>query len=286
MARKGKIGIDYFSHDVDMLQDKKIKIIKAKHGLVGYAVYLRLLEELYRENGYYLQIDEDFNILFSDDNRLDYNVYISILNDCIEKELFNKKMYENYKILTSNRIQINFCSATERRKEVEFISEYLLVDLEKKYTTGKVNVSILSLNADISTQSKEKVKRKEIEIESKSKEIRLTKLENLVSEIKILKLSERLEKKFIEFIKYRKNETKKELISLRPINSAIKNVGKDFKDENHLIDSIEESMNSGWMKIVPTRNFKSTNNSNIEESYIDKMIRENKHNDILEAEEY
>ena len=71
MARKGKVGIDYFSHDVDMLQDKKIKIIKAKHGLVGYAVYLRLLEELYRENGYYLQIVEDFNILFSDENRLD-----------------------------------------------------------------------------------------------------------------------------------------------------------------------------------------------------------------------
>jgi len=95
MARKGKVGIDYFSHDVDMLHDRKVKILKAKHGLLGYAVYLRLLEELYRDKGYYLQVDEDFNILFSDDNNLDYNVYILILNECIEKGLFNQSLYKS-----------------------------------------------------------------------------------------------------------------------------------------------------------------------------------------------
>lgn len=161
MARQTKPGIDYFSHDVDMLQDKKIKIIKAKHGLMGYAIYIRLLEEVYRENGYYLQIDEDFNILFSDDNNIDYNVYILILNDCIEKGLFNKKMYDKHSILTSERIQSNYFSATERRKSVSFYKEYLIADPLQHYNIEKLNVYINSLNVNIGTQSKVKGKEKE-----------------------------------------------------------------------------------------------------------------------------
>lgn len=160
MAKTGKVGLDYFSHDVDMLQDFKIKIIRAKHGLVGYAVYLRLLEEIYRDKGYYCNITEDFNILFADDNKIDLNVYINILNDCIEKDLFNKEMYENYKILTSSRIQNNYCEATQRRKNVSFVENYVLICLHDVYNE-KVNVNIYK-------QSKVKESKKKVkEIESK-----------------------------------------------------------------------------------------------------------------------
>jgi hypothetical protein len=162
MARSGKIGIDYFSHDVDIMQDPKIKVIKAKHGLLGYAVYIRLLEELYREKGYYLQISEDFNILFCDDNNLDYDVYILILNECIEKGLFDEKLHNKYSILTSWRIQKNYCDATQRRKEVFFFKEYMLIKPSDEFSE-KVNVYISTLNADICTQRKGK------EIESKKK---------------------------------------------------------------------------------------------------------------------
>ena len=166
MARQGKAGLDYFSHDVDMMQDKKIRLIKAKHGLLGYAIYLRLLEELYRENGYYLQIDEDFNILFCGDNNIEFDVYINILNDCINKNLFCEKMYKKHNILTVERIQRNYVSGTERRKEVNFIKEYLLIKPREMYS-DKVNVCIESLNVninplndDIGTQKKrEEIKR-------------------------------------------------------------------------------------------------------------------------------
>ena len=179
MARETKPGIQYFSHDVDMLQDKRIKIIKAKHGLIGYAAYLRLLEEVYRENGYYLHIDEDFNILFSDDNNLDYNVYILILNDCIEKGLFNKEMYEKFSILTSKRIQQNYFDATERRKSVTIIENYMVLQPSEKYVQ-KVDVNIETLNVnieaekvDIGTQSKvkeSKVKKNKIKEDKTKKE--------------------------------------------------------------------------------------------------------------------
>jgi len=164
MARPNdsKVGLDYFSHDTDILQDPKIRLLKAKHGLLGYAVYLRLLEELYREKGYYLQINEDVDILFCDDNNIEYDVYISILSECITKGLFNSKLYEKYNILTSNRIQLNYIAGTKRRKSVSFYEEYLLVDVKDKYNDDDTDVYIVPLNDDISRQSKEKEKEKEI----------------------------------------------------------------------------------------------------------------------------
>ena len=152
MARKNKVGIDYFSHDVDMSQDKKVKLLKAKHGLLGYAVFLMLLEEIYKEDGYYLNIDDDFNILFCDENRLDISKYNRILDDCIIHGLFDRKLYDQYKILTSERIQINYCSATERRKEVTFFDEYLLLKTSKYYNQ-KINVNINSINVNINNQN-------------------------------------------------------------------------------------------------------------------------------------
>lgn len=152
MANQVKAGLDYFSHDVDILQDKKIKLIKAKHGLIGYAIYLRLLEELYRDKGYYLQIDDNFNILFSDENNIDKNVYINILNDCINFELFNKKIYEKYTILTSKRIQQNYCKATKRRKEIEIIEEYLLLNIDDVNILNE-NVNIIQIDVNINTSN-------------------------------------------------------------------------------------------------------------------------------------
>lgn len=203
MARKGKIGIDYFSHDVDILQDKKIKLIKAKHGLIGYAIYLRLLEEIYRDTGYYLQLDENFNILFSDDNKIELNEYILILNDCINIDLFNKKIYEKYNIITSKRIQLNYFSGTERRKEVEFIKEYLIIDPLLNYKTDKVNVNIISLNVDINALNAD------IGTQSKGKESKVEEKE--ISRRVIDKLNELGNKSF----RYGKNNTENIIARLR-----------------------------------------------------------------------
>lgn len=70
MGRQIKKGIDYFSHDVNMKEDLKIKLLRAKFGLTGYAVYNLLLEDIYKDS-YYLKIDEDYILLFSADNNID-----------------------------------------------------------------------------------------------------------------------------------------------------------------------------------------------------------------------
>lgn len=166
MARKTKTGLDYFSHDVNMIGDRKIRLLRAKHGLLGYAIFLRLLEEAYKEFGYYLEINKEFNLLFCDDNNIDLTVFENVINDCIDFDLFDKKTYENFSILTSKRMQQNFFEAAGRRKKIQIYKEYLLLNFNdvninlENVSVNSLNANINSLNANISTQRKEK-KRKE-----------------------------------------------------------------------------------------------------------------------------
>lgn len=44
MARPIKNNADYFSHDIGMRNDMKIKALRRKYGLVGYASYVMLIE--------------------------------------------------------------------------------------------------------------------------------------------------------------------------------------------------------------------------------------------------
>lgn len=247
MARKGKVGIDYFSHDVDMLSDRKIKLLKAKHGLIGYAVYLRLLEELYQDKGYYLEINEDFNILFSDDNNLDLNVYILILNDCINHELFDIKIFEKYSILTSKRIQLNYLTACERRKGIDIYSEFLLFDIEDVNIKAD-NVNILSLNADIGTQSKKKGKREEKENEKTE-----------------------LEKAIDEFIEFRKS-IKKPLKTEHSINLLISNLNKLATDDETKVEILNQSILNGWQGIFELKNKKQFTSSKPKQTMIDPSM--------------
>lgn len=261
MARQIKAGLDYFSHDVDIMQDKKMRMIKATHGIIGYAIYLRLLEELYRDNGYYLQIDDDFNILFSDDNNILIDVYINVLNDCINKKLFNETMYKKYSILTSERIQKNYISGTERRKEVVFIKDYLLIKPIELYSDkvnvviNDLNVDINSLNADIGTQRKVKyIKEEEIikvyksypEAGNKKDCIVLIKNHLKTYEVdELVRATERYQKETIE-----KRKGFPELKYQNPktfFNKTILNYVDEFYEEN--VNTIkDESKNNKWQQ--------------------------------------
>lgn len=76
----------------------------------------------------------------------------------------------------------------------------------------------------------------------------------LGEQLEELSISNNLKEKFVEYLDYRK-EIKKPLKTMRPINSAIKNIGKDFRDEQHLIESMDFSMNKEYQGIIPTKSF-------------------------------
>lgn len=128
MARPQKAGLDYFPLDVDMDQDDKLFLIEAKHGLVGFAIVVRLFMLIYKE-GYYRHYDEDREaFILAKRFSTDVNVINNVVNDCINEGLFNKNLYEKYGILTSRGIQRRFMEVCKRRKEVNFIREYFLLN--------------------------------------------------------------------------------------------------------------------------------------------------------------
>lgn len=149
MARVTKKGIEYFSHDVDMSADRKIKLIERKFGYTGYAVYVKLLEEIYREEGYFLKMDdEELEFLFE---LLDLEEVKEIISELVKRNLFDSDKYDEFGILTSERIQENYIVGTGRRKAVTMIKEYIID--EEVFEECKQDVNIKSLNVDIKEEN-------------------------------------------------------------------------------------------------------------------------------------
>lgn len=143
MSRKNKVGLYYFSHDVDMSNDIKMKYLTAKHGITGYAIYNKLLEIIYGERGYFMHFDKRFAMLFFSDNKIEFETGMNIINDLLEENLFSIELYKTYQILTSARIQQNYITGTCRYMYIELIQEYLLVepnDYQTKNTKREIRV--------------------------------------------------------------------------------------------------------------------------------------------------
>jgi hypothetical protein len=107
--------------------------------------------------------------LFANEINVDINQVDAVINDCLNENMFSKSHFKDYNILTSKSIQNNYLEAVRRRKEVVFIKEYVLFDID----INLVNVVINSINSDKSTQSRveySRVEESKVE-ESRGKEI-------------------------------------------------------------------------------------------------------------------
>ena len=149
MSRKTKTGLDYFPHDC--IFDDNLEYIIAKYQEIGYYIFFRLLEKIYFENGYYFLANEKNLILLSSKINVNIEYINDIINECLSEHLFNKMLHDKYKILTSKGIQDRYFEAIKRRKEVELIKEYILID---NVNIILQNVDIKWLNVDKSTQSR------------------------------------------------------------------------------------------------------------------------------------
>ena len=82
MARPIKDNADYFSHDADMRNDARIKAIRRKYGLEGYALWNMLLEHL-TDCDFFEYEWNDLNIeLLSGDFDCDPNFLKEFVNYC------------------------------------------------------------------------------------------------------------------------------------------------------------------------------------------------------------
>lgn len=168
MARPQKQGLDYFALDVNM--GDEVELIEAEHGMIGFAVLVKMFQKIYKE-GYFYEWNEKNQLLFSSRSCVDKNTIINIIDDCIKWEIFDGNLYNKYKILTSRRIQEHYVAAVYKRINVEMVEDYLLIDIYDRNNVTLIRVSddgngdttdVLDVQ---STQSKvNKIKANEIKI--------------------------------------------------------------------------------------------------------------------------
>ena len=80
MPRPKKRNADYFSHDNDMRNDRKIKAVRSRFGLEGYAVYCMLLEALTDADDLQIKLDQTEKELLAADFGIDTEIFMAILN--------------------------------------------------------------------------------------------------------------------------------------------------------------------------------------------------------------
>ena len=161
MARPKAKGVEYFPLDVGFLSDLKIRKIMLSHGAASIAVLIYIFAAIYKDEGYFMSIKDDEISLIALDTNLDADYVKQVINRACEVELFSFRIYDNFRILTSEGIQNRYLKITERRKSVKINAYINLINVDTMYTETRVNVAETRVNVYKNEQSKVK------EIESK-----------------------------------------------------------------------------------------------------------------------
>ncbi len=148
MPRPKKENLDYFPLDSDFFTDSKIKILKAKFGADGIAVYLYILCEIYRDKGYYVECDEDFVLVMSDYFRFSENKTMQILEYLFSRSLLVKSILsESVTVITAKSVQRRYQAAKKAsiKKVNGIFAREVIVDeriwlLKKEETESPIKV--------------------------------------------------------------------------------------------------------------------------------------------------
>ena len=126
MARPIQDGLRYFPLDVDADYDDKVQLIEGLHGAIGFAVIIKMFMKIY-SSGYFYKWEEKEQILIAKRIGIDSNSVNNIINDCVKYELFQEKLFNEYRILTSDGLQKRYFTAVGKKKKGDVVKEYLLI---------------------------------------------------------------------------------------------------------------------------------------------------------------
>lgn len=138
MGRKAEPGISYYQMNCGHTRNKKIRLLINDCGGNGYWVWQCILDEAYETKGYYFDNNQDeLEIFASDKCKLSLDLVKKVIDCCLRRGLFDKRLYDECGILTSDRMQTLYLEATaERRRkgtEVELAEDFLLIKLPENY---------------------------------------------------------------------------------------------------------------------------------------------------------
>lgn len=174
MARPKAKGVEYFPLDVGFLSDLKIRKIMLSCGASSIAVLIYIFAAIYRDEGYFMNVKDDDIALIALDTNLDTDYVKNVINRACEVGLFSFRIYDNFRVLTSEGIQNRYLKITERRKSVRINADINLVNVDMMYTETRVNVAETIVNVaetpvNVYKSTQSKVKESKVK-ESKVKE--------------------------------------------------------------------------------------------------------------------
>lgn len=115
MARPQKKGLDYFPLDVDVFQDYKIKNLLSVFGAAGITLFFYVLCEIYRVDGYYLEVNDEFIPIVAEDLHIGFDDIENMLAEMLSLKLFDREIFDKYNIITSKDVQSRYMLAIKRR---------------------------------------------------------------------------------------------------------------------------------------------------------------------------
>jgi len=151
MARPVKKGISYFPLDVDFLKDMKVRKVMRACGSSAPTILVCLLGNIYGDEGYYMLWDEDIRFLVADDVGTSEALVEEVIIKAIQVGVFNKNLFDTYKILTSHGIQERYKRAAYQKLDSKISEQYDLLDVSS--TDNGVNHIGNEVNHVESTQS-------------------------------------------------------------------------------------------------------------------------------------
>lgn len=235
-----KVGIESFL--LDCHTNNNMAEIEAAYGIKGFAVIVKLWQKIYSDKGYYCEWIERSPLLFlsqwfGGNSGVDLNLINQVVNHAIKIGIFNESMFNEYAILTSERIQRQYFDVVKRRTEIEVIDEYLLVSV----ANFKGNVNIIEKNVcrnekNVCRNSTSKVK------ESKVKESKVNK-----SKVNTYFDSEKVNDAFAAYLAMRERSASvpgSKIVNLIEQLNTFKDKGCSDDD---LVEIVKEATSKGWM---------------------------------------
>jgi hypothetical protein len=152
-----KQGLDYFPLDVSL--STKIELVEAQYGLQGFAIVIKLWQMIYAQKGYYLEWNEEVELLFAKRAGVKSDYLSEIVEALTKRGIFDRDLYEKYQILTSSGCQERYFGVVKqlRRKEIEVDERFLLVKVTDFLPNDNIlwkNAYIFNENDNISQQKK------------------------------------------------------------------------------------------------------------------------------------
>lgn len=153
-------GIPYFPTPANFFDEEIMELLEAKFGILSSYIVMRLLCKIYKE-GYYISWGKEQSLIFvrKVGGGIKEEVMEKIIELLLEKEFFNKDIYEKYGVLTSEQIQKVWLEATVRRKidfsKLPYLLEVRPENGKQKGGTNKKDADIFKADAEVNPENED-----------------------------------------------------------------------------------------------------------------------------------